>query len=319
MLEMARENYGDVEIARAEFIDWQYFRNPAGKAVIYLAYDADNDELAGQYIIIPVQIKLSDRVYLAGNSQDTLTRKKYRGQKIFKTLAGVTYDACAQSGYGAVLLFPNENSRGGFLKYLNAKSIYRFPILCSLNHTVRRRRREESAVFQITREQVKLFDAFWERARDRYENLLVRDARYIEWRYFEVPLREYGVFGIVENGALEGYITGVIKKTERGRLGVVTDMLVTERCEEGAARALVYAIKRFFREKGAALSLAYFPETSREYRILQSCLYLKVPRRLEPRRFEVMASQFEGSSFLDERNGYDAARWFTTIGDYLLV
>lgn len=61
MLHMTIEYYGeDNDISKREFIEHEYFGNPIGKTVIKLVYDEKNQVLAGQYIVIPMHMKIGD-------------------------------------------------------------------------------------------------------------------------------------------------------------------------------------------------------------------------------------------------------------------
>lgn len=215
MIDMIRENYGDIEIAHKDFLEWQYFKNPAGEAVIMLAHDEENEELAGQYIVIPFDIKINDQIVRCINSLDTLTRKTYRGLGVFKGLTEINYKACRDKGYSGVVIFPNENSRPGFYKYFPFRRLCRFPILVSTSFRLKMRSNINSSYSftEITNENISLLDGFWDRNKNKYTNIIgVRNSKYMRWRYLEIPYRDYGFFGVLKEGKLIGYIIGTIKK-----------------------------------------------------------------------------------------------------------
>lgn len=86
IIEMTVEYYGeDNDISQKAFLEHEYFENGAGKAFIKLAYDEENQKLAGQYIVIPMKMKIMSTEYPVILSLNTLTREAYRGQKIFTT------------------------------------------------------------------------------------------------------------------------------------------------------------------------------------------------------------------------------------------
>lgn len=320
MLEMVRENYGDVEIANKDFIKWQYFDNPAGQAIINFAYNEENDELAGQYIVIPQTLKLHDNNVNCVNSLDTLTRKKYRGQKIFRDLTKITYEHCTQQGYPFIIIFPNENSKPGFLKYFDFKSICRFPILITpikVMHPGKARLYEN--VVEITKNNIQLLDEFWQENKKKYNIMCVRDSKYLKWRYLDVPLREYRFLGLVKEGRLEGYIVGTIKNISGIRAGVITDMLLGDNCSNNERKALIDSVINYFDLNKARISMAFFPKHSEEYKALKKNLYIKWPGIFEPRTFEVFSLDFPENTLLNTFNAYKEGNWFTTIGDYLLV
>lgn len=100
-----------------QFVDWLYFENPDGEVVCAMAHDGET--IAGQYMVIPVNISANDAVLKASLSLNTFTHPNYRKQGIFTKLARVLYATIGARGIILTVGLPNENSRPGFLKYLN--------------------------------------------------------------------------------------------------------------------------------------------------------------------------------------------------------
>ena len=129
IIEMSVENYGiENDICDPCFLKHLYFDNPAGDALIELAVDPENNVLAGQYIVQPAKIRFFGREQKAAISLNTLTREKYRGQKIFVKLAERTYQRAEQEGFSFVYGAPNPNSYPGFMRKLAFKDIHHFPL-----------------------------------------------------------------------------------------------------------------------------------------------------------------------------------------------
>jgi len=82
------------------------------------------------------------------------------------------------------------------------------------------------------------FDRFWQRIRDDYPIMLVRDATYLNWRYVDAPGVTYERLALEEttSGEIEGF--AVLRTTLRGdRIrGRICD-LVTPRQGHRYARA----------------------------------------------------------------------------------
>lgn len=320
MLAMVKENYGDVDIANEDFLKWQYFDNPAGRAIIKLAYDEANNEIAGQHIAIPLMFKLFDQQVTCVYSLDILTREKYRGQKIFKDLTSIAYKEANNLKHSFVVIFPNENSRPGFLKYFDFKSVCRFPVLVSPVKVVHSNRsKSASSIIKITNQNIALLDGLWAENKDKYQIINIRDSKYLKWRYLDIPKREYKFFGLMKENKLVGYIVGTIKKISGFQTGVITDMQLSRDCSKKDGTDLINALIQYFDNNSVKISMAFFPEHSEEYKHLKSNFYFRWPRKLEPRTFEVYGLDIEGSNQLKIRDGYSKENWFTSIGDYLLV
>ena len=92
IIAMTQRQYGpDNDIANEDFLRYQYFKNPAGDALIDLAVDVQDGALAGQYVVWPMRFLIHGQLRQSSNSLNTLTGKKYRGQGIFTGLAEETY------------------------------------------------------------------------------------------------------------------------------------------------------------------------------------------------------------------------------------
>ena len=274
MLEMTEEYYGpDNDISRREFIEHEYFENIAGNAYIKLAYDSEKSRLAGQYVVIPVRIKEGNRICPAVLSLNTLTRKEYRGQKIFVTLANEVYDECGENGFRFCYGAPNPNSHPGFIKRLGFQDVGVMPLYLKIIHPsvlvqekfgfslLKLAAKPFDLLFhpcktappvdivKITDKNVGLFDEFWERVKSKYEIIGVRDSKYIVWRYIHMPLRNYEIAMATENGKPMGYIIGRITNVADMSCGMIVDFLVEENREEIAAALLKYMEQRFFSQK----------------------------------------------------------------------
>lgn len=82
------------------------------------------------------------------------------------------------------------------------------------------------------------FDALWRRVAPGYGAAVVRDRRFLAWRYLEIPGRAYSIAAAERGGELAGYV--VFYARRRGGLvfGHVIDLLV-ERGDAGARDALL--------------------------------------------------------------------------------
>ena len=77
MLKMTVEQYGaENDIADQNFLMHEYFENPAGDAVISLAYDDAQMTIAGQYIIWPMHFMVGNNKIKCAHSLNTLTSFK---------------------------------------------------------------------------------------------------------------------------------------------------------------------------------------------------------------------------------------------------
>ena len=59
MINMTYKYYGDNDISDIDFVRHQYFDNPKGKAFITLAQEENNQRIVGQYVVLPMEIRIN--------------------------------------------------------------------------------------------------------------------------------------------------------------------------------------------------------------------------------------------------------------------
>ena len=169
---------------------------------------------------------------------------------------------------------------------------------------------------KTVRENVGLFDEFWERVKSKYEIIGVRDSKYIVWRYIHMPLRNYEIAMATENGKPMGYIIGRITNVADMSCGMIVDFLVEENREEIAAALLKYMEQRFFSQK-AGLVGCLMQRHFEEAHSLTKAGFFICPKRLEPQPFPVIYRTLQETN--DKNPAPDFHQWFFTMGDYDVI
>jgi GNAT superfamily N-acetyltransferase len=96
---------------------WKFGRNPAGSALGMVA--VDGNRIVGQYVLLPVELRLGREVVLGAQSVDTMTHPDYQGKGVFTTLANACMKLAEDHGVEVLYGFPNPNSYPGFVRKLN--------------------------------------------------------------------------------------------------------------------------------------------------------------------------------------------------------
>ncbi len=343
MLSMTREYYGDDnDISKEDFIQHEYFQNPAGDAFVKLAYDEENDVLAGQYIVIPANIKVGAEVCSTILSLNTLTKEQYRGQKIFITLAEEVYQECKQKGYRFCYGAPNPNSHPGFLKKLKFRDAIIMPLYLKIirpsvlvKEKLHSRALEVLAkpfnlVFRpgklstardwdlvdITSANVDYFNRFWDANKDKYDTIGVRDARYITWRYLDMPYRDYDIRMVVEQGVPKGYIIGRVTEVADMKCGMIVDFMVEENRKD-VAECLLSDIQQLFYKKEVGLLGSLMQKQCEEAKYLRKAGFFVCPKMLEPQPFPIIYRELDDEKATETVR--DFSKWFFTMGDYDVI
>lgn len=335
---ITKENYGDIEISDEKFLQWQYFNNPAGKALIKLA-KSNNNEVVGQYIIIPVKIKVNEDIVSATLSLNTLTRKDYRGKGIFTGLADSAYKQCKEDELEFTYGFPNPNSYPGFVKKLQFTDLGSLPLMVyplNIEKLVLKKfkskllakfgipfryifnidlKNDNDIEIKIIDKDFKDFDIFWENVKNKYKVIGVRNSEYIKWRYNNIPIREYYIIGAYKNEKLVAYAILRNSEIEKFKCGMIVDFLVKEGETLAGRKVISEAIAKFNKD-GMELLGCLVGQNTEEYKILKKSKFIKCPKFLEPQPFKVIyKNHFNNRSEVLE----DINNWFLTMGDYDVI
>jgi hypothetical protein len=152
-------------------------------------------------------------------------------------------------------------------------------------------------------------DALWEAARRDNLGMVIRNRRYLRWRYTDRPDAKYSLFGMERGSELAGIL--VARTTTRNglRWGYVVDFLIARDSADGVLAMLVHAALEEFRRSGAAAASCYASDPYCR-RTLMYHGFIRVPQRdpihlsLKARSRRSDVAQFAASQ-----------RWYITMGD----
>ena len=113
--------FGETTGLTPEFVNWEYYQNPVGKAVGFNAFAGNT--LAAHYVTQPLVSEFGDKKVKGLLSLNIATHADHRGKKLFTILADKPYEYALEQGYQFVIGVANANSTPGFLKNLKFKLI----------------------------------------------------------------------------------------------------------------------------------------------------------------------------------------------------
>lgn len=158
---------------------WRYMENPAGPAVIMLAWDGV--QLVGHYALSPAALTYGGEPLRAIQSMLTMTHPDYRGRGIFANMARQAYAKAAADGFGLLFGFPNRASHQGFLRKLGWYTMYEIPML-----RLNLEGADWSGIDEIITG-VSVFphtvDALWNGLSLDFPLAIAKTAAYLNWRY----------------------------------------------------------------------------------------------------------------------------------------
>lgn len=340
MAEMAELHYGAKDdIAHAEYLAHEYFHDPAGDALIEIAWDREKNRAAGQYIAIPIRVRIRGVDSSCLMSVNTLTREEYRGQGIFTGLAAAVYERAAAKGYRLAYGMPNQHSYPGFVKALSfedrgAVPLYLRPLRPSnlvrsylkwnwaaalaspFDPVFRMKEPGAVSVEKLTPENLELADAFWKSVRDEYPVMICRDSTYIRYRYLDIPRRKYQCFYAVEEGRPVAFAGGRVMEVANLQCGMTADFLFLSGHED-AAWAVLRKLMFSLQQEGADMIGCMTPPGSKETRLLRRHGFFKCPKAMEPQPFRFILRILQSDDQAEDIK--ELKNWFFTMGDYDVV
>lgn len=256
---------------------WMYIDNPAGASIIWLAWH--DGVLVGQYPLVMETIKIGEEIVMGAQIADTMTHPEYRRQGMAFALGEKALSQLRKEGGSCVIGFPTTQAyklhmKSGWLdicafqimvKPLNLNSILRsyLPsnkfllkistgigslILKMLISNEKPPKADELIITKISYFDNR-FDDFWKKVSNDYNIIVVRNKKYLNWRYVDVPTADYSIYVAERKGEICGYV--VLGYYKRGdlMLGCIYDIITPLNQEDVLHCLISKAIDHFKDEK----------------------------------------------------------------------
>ena len=340
-----QEEYGNSDLTQASYINWVVDKNPNGPPIFPVVREKESGRVIGWGMLVPLSILWKGQTQKIIIGFNLMVRKEYRRQGASTELMQLGFADAKSKGYQFMAALANSKSTSVHRKMGDligpvipmvvhpidmsslAKSFIQNPFLRWIiqigwgiarpiifhekHPDIRKNPIEIRDENQIGVE----FDHFWAKVKNNYDLILVRDRSFLQWRFFEMPLRSYKVLTARRNDEILGYI--VLRNTEiRGiKCGLVSDfMVVPGKDGEAAGLLLLNAANRQFRETKMQLGGGLMMTHTREYQIMRKAGYLRSPRKFAPQDITLVAHPLlqEIPSTEIER----AESWFISNADH---
>jgi GNAT superfamily N-acetyltransferase len=248
--------------------------NPDNTSIIWLA--ERDGKIVGQYPAIIETLKVEDKIIKAAQLIDTMTHPQYRRQGICSTLEKKALSEVTNGGVQLVYCFPTQQvyplhlKSGWFdvstfqvmIKPLNLKNILRkylvrnrllLNIFTSGGNLILKMffmsktvpEEDMLKVREITRFDDRIND-FWNKISGDYNIIRIRDKKYLNWRYVDVPNSDYSIYIAEEEGRICGYIVLGCNNEDDLTWGHIYDILaLTGRAEEIMQHLIAKAVEYF--------------------------------------------------------------------------
>jgi hypothetical protein len=292
---------------------WKFCENPAGQQIMLAVNEAG--EVVGQYAAVPAWAAKGGRRFLLSQAVESMVDLRFRrGLKkpgLQVTLVRRFYEEYMGPDAGAMAY--------GFPIPVYCRLLVRTGV-CTVLHRVVQLERELTIGASVPRgrltswryriEQVSRFpaavDDLWPRCQSELPLAIIRDARYLNWRYADCP--DVAYTKLVATDRWTGRVAGVAALRlgfEDRRVALLMDWLVPGRRGQ-LAEALLRHCHAVAAASGQSRIEAWFPEYAPQFHFLKDHGYSPTPTQ-----YEIVVEPFVPELPREWVRGH----WYYTMGD----
>lgn len=293
-----------------EKLRWQFLESPVEKRYVDIAYSEEKQKTAGIFAVLPLHVKIDDQVFVGAQGLDTMIDAEFRGEGLFILLARNVYKTCAADGVKLVYGFPNKEAVKaskilgwkrldpvpfmlrplktkyftGKIKYLKALPNINIPYFKwnSRKFTI-----EASNAFPDA------VDGIWQKFSRNIKVGVVRDKKYLEWRYLSKPGEQYCIKHVYQNGIYLGFVVYAIKAKHKGLIGYIMELIYDTDVPAAGEQLLISAVKDI-KAKDADCILSWCMEHSPNRRVYEKSFFINIPEKLKPIQLHFVTRSFDG-------------------------
>jgi len=325
---------------------WKFQENSGGVNSIIVA-EAEG-KIVGHYAGLPTLFKFKDRIVKWVQPVDLYILPEFRGLAkgilILRGMSEFGQQIAAEAGIALVYGFPNPLAYAVQKRILKNKDLGSLPTLfqrLNWRHGVQRRvpwvpqfLLQLVSIFSslfykmlLLRRRIPLangvkirfvpsfderIDDFWDRLKENYGIIGVRNRRYMNWRYVEKPDDSYEILLAESQGEIIGYSVLKIEQRETASVGFIVDLLAID--PDLVGKLLIKEALRYFLLKRVDYALCNMLKTD--------CLYptLLWNGFIEKEGFDAITITYliTDESQVDEQFLQfftNPANWHLTLGD----
>ena len=333
ILDLTRKIFGDTEISKSDFFDWQYLHNPEGEAIVITAKDdGKKNSIIGIESILPMNIIVNQKIVKASLSCNSYIHLEYRKKGIFSKLISMIPEESMKKDILCIYGVANDNSFNSFIKKgsheisnlpilfrpMRLSNYFSFPlgtILRLFDNIWKIKKSVNPNVIQFSGYFDESFEILSKKASQRIPIIKHRTKEFLNWRYRDHPTRKYKTFVLKENSILEGYI--ITRKTNvNGKsVGVIVDFLVDSDTNPKKIRDLIQIALNDLWNSGVSVTIAVSGPLTFEYQSLCNTGFKIAPKFLKPQSAHfILISSDSNRGDLEQLKKYD--NWFFSFGDY---
>lgn len=298
------QSIGNTDCRTLEWWKYRHQGTPGGDAIIWIA--EDKEEIVAHLCAVPLIAKQYNKTVKIIRGGDAHVMPKYRRTGLFSKLILKVLNDCTQKGISVWLGLPNEKSNPAVLK-LGFVAMEKIPKLYKiikpkrisqkigaekgiglgiavrllgtllLFYSQRRKRSIYRNDLIVTKDTAfdDEYNVFWDQISKYIGIGVIRDKKYLNWRYNENPAYKYVIYSIRKKNKIFGFaVLGCLK--EKLNVGRIMEFFVLPE-ELKSGEMLLEQISSFFTEEDVDM-IQYFDQNPLPHKkIFKKSGYIKIP------------------------------------------
>lgn len=199
-----------------------------------------------------------------------------------------------------------------FTKYLSTIA----SALSSIYHKMFYRVKKTMGANEITVREVTAFDSrfddFWKEASEDHPIIVVRDCKYLNWRYFQKPGVKYTAWIAEKDEKVLGFVVALFREKDEVKQGFIVDLLTLPQ-HKNAALVLISKAIRYLRRRNVDSISCWMLGNKFYHMILRNNAFMPVTDIQLIVRINSQKSKIS-REFLKDRSN-----WYITMGDSDLI
>lgn len=334
--ELSVISFGEATNSKKEMYEWLFDKNPYNKSGNMMYLLKEGDKVIGCDGLLPNELYVDGKVLLAAHSVKSMTHPDYKRQGIFRKMTENSCERGREDGVDVIIGLANDQSYPAYQKFgwptLFEKEVYVKPIL--INNILKRRIKigflanlgnaifasfmknrlngemDKEIKFEILDKVPEEVQDCWDKYKSKYKVLLVRDYKYLNYRYNERPDVDYATLLARLKGEIIGFAI-LHNAVANGSKMTSAVEFFTDPSNERYIRALANGIAKYCYDNKleyAVVGTGLFGEY-RKVLLKNGFMVTRKP----PKNNMMIVHILSDRVTLDELTGHD--KWHITQGD----
>ncbi|MCA1021029.1 GNAT family N-acetyltransferase [Halobacillus litoralis] len=230
--------------------EWKFKQNPEHKEPFILVFE-ENGKILGHISLWLMSAYIKGCIETIGVRVDTMVDPDARGKGIYKHLNDALIEEGRKAGITYLYGFPAPKAKELFLRYTGATHLTDMPrwmyvqkpvsllssklsplkVLKPLDRVYGKIRQTKKTPHAYEVKRIThcdpAFDELADKTKHTADGLVVRNAAYLNWRFFDHPSHTYKMTALYKQGDLQGYVI-THEKEGRFRNGMIVDWLAVD-------------------------------------------------------------------------------------------